>query len=71
MSGLSYVFSGPVARKSLIIAVVVGSILSAVNLGDLLMAGEMNAKMLIKIFMNFVIPFTVASVSAAANRKQQ
>ncbi len=71
MSGLGYVFSGPVARKSLIIAVVVGSILSAVNLGDLLMAGEMNAKMLIKIFMNFVIPFTVASVSAAANRKQQ
>lgn len=67
---LEYVFTGSTLRRSLTIAAVVGCVLSITNQYDVLARGELNARLWVKLFLNFLIPFTVASVSAAANRRR-
>ena len=64
----AYIFSRPVARKNVMLAAVVGSLLSLVNQGDALLRDPFTARIALKLFFNFLIPFTVASVSAALNR---
>ena len=67
-SALGYVFSSSVVKRSLVIAAVVGTLLSATNQGDILLREPFSARVGVKIFLNFLIPFTVASVSALVNR---
>ena len=67
-AALRYVFSGAVFRRSLIIAAVVGCLLSITNQGDVLLREPFGVRIGIKIVLNFLIPFTVASVSALVNR---
>lgn len=68
---LAYIFSRRVVRKSLILAAVVGTLLSLVNQADVLLRDGLTPRTAIKLFMNFLIPFAVASVSAALNRPSQ
>ena len=65
---VGYAFSWPVARKSLTIAAVVGCLLSISNQGDVLLSQPFSARIGIKVFLNFLIPFAVSSVSAVLNR---
>jgi hypothetical protein len=65
---LRYVFSGGVVKRSLMIAVVVGALLSIANQWDVLLRDPIGVRVGVKVFLNFVIPFTVASVSAVLNR---
>jgi uncharacterized membrane protein len=67
---LRYVFSPPVLWRNLFIALIVGTLLSAANQFDVLLREPMTARTGVKIFFNYVIPFTVSSVSAALNRKK-
>jgi hypothetical protein len=52
----------------LTIAVVVGALLSVANQWDVLLRDPIGVGIGIKLFLNFLIPFTVASVSALLNR---
>ena len=65
---LSYAFSPGVAKKSLAIAVIVGTLLSAANQGDMLLRESFTTTIAIKLLLNFLTPFTVSSVSAVLNR---
>ena len=67
-SAIRYLLSGPVLLRNLTIALIVGVVLSAVNQGGVLMNGDFSASVWIKILFNFVVPFTVASVSCVVNR---
>jgi hypothetical protein len=69
-SAIAYVFSPPVFKRSLTIALVVGSILSIANQYDVLARTPMNARLGVKLLFNFLVPFTVASASAVLNRKR-
>jgi len=66
-----YVTTWSVLQRSLIIALVVGCLLSVANQLDVILREPMNARLGIKILMNFIIPFLVSSVSALLNRKGQ
>lgn len=44
------------------VAIVVGSVLSAVNQGDVLLAGAAGLGTWVRIGVNFLVPFCVASV---------
>lgn len=66
---LCYVFNPAVLRRNLLIALVVGTLLSAANQWDVVLREPMSARLGAKLFFNFVIPFAVSSVSAALNRK--
>jgi hypothetical protein len=67
-SSLRYVFSPSVVKRSLIIAIVVGTLLSIANQWDVLLRDPIGVGIGVKVFLNFLIPFTVASVSAVLNR---
>jgi len=68
-SVLPYVFSPPVLKRSLAIALIVGCVLSIANQYDLLLSTPMNPRLGVKIFFNFLVPFGVSSSSAAAHRE--
>lgn len=65
---LHYVTRPRVLRRSGTIALVVGCLLSAINQADTIWAGAFSAVVACKIAGNFLVPFVVASVSAALNR---
>lgn len=48
---------------------VVGTLLSAVNQGDVLLAGDASAATVIKVGVNYVVPFTVASIGFLGARR--
>lgn len=52
--------------RSIVTGVVVGTILSTINQGDVLMAGEMPS--LLKIALNYVVPYCVATYGAVATK---
>ena len=49
-------------------ALILGSVLTVANKFDVILRGSIHASLLVKICLNFVIPFAVSSVSAYANR---
>lgn len=57
-------FAGPMMRRSLAVALVVGTALNAINQGDAIRAGSM--PVLWKIALTYVVPFLVASYGAYA-----
>lgn len=59
---LSACFSGGVARRSAIVACIVGPILTAINQGDALIAGE--ALNWTKVFLTFLVPYIVSTIGA-------
>lgn len=69
-SPIRFVFSRNVLRRNLLIALIVGCILSLANQYDVIGRTAVNARLVLKIFFNFLIPFIVSSASAAVNRGQ-
>jgi hypothetical protein len=67
-SALRFLCRASVVRRNLTIALVVGLILSLVNQLDVILSGDLSGRVLLKIFFNFLVPFTVASVSCVVNR---
>lgn len=53
--------SGLTARSALPIALLVGTVLSAVNNGAALFAGQFSLSVMVKVAVNFAVPFLVAS----------
>ena len=65
-------FAGATVRRSLRIAVVVGSILVTINYGDRILAGTLGSVEWIKIGLTYCVPYcvaTYAAVSALLGRK--
>ena len=61
-----YCVSGGVPRRSLIVAVAVGSILNLINQGDALLGGgDVNVA---KIVLTYIVPYVVATYGAVSYR---
>lgn len=60
------VLRGRTLRTAIPVALVVGTVLSAVNQGHLLLGGDAGAGTWIRIGVNFLVPFCVASVGFLA-----
>jgi hypothetical protein len=54
----------PMVRRALLTALVVGTILTAINQGDLLAAGDFKQEMLWKIPLTFCVPYSVVTFSS-------
>src|SRR5205807_340312 len=67
-AGCVYVFTWPVVRRNLVIACFVGCALTASNQYDVIARVPFTFSLGLKLLFNFLIPFTVSSVSAAVNR---
>lgn len=53
-----------VVRRSLKVSLLVGSILVAINHGDILLSGEAGRELLWKIPMTFCVPYAVSTFAA-------
>lgn len=49
-------------RRTGLIALIVGSWLTAFNQGDMLLAGAWSTKLALKVFLNYLTPFVVANL---------
>jgi hypothetical protein len=53
-------------RRTVTIALIVGTILSIINEGDVLIHGDATAATAVKIGLNFVVPFIVSNLGVLA-----
>ena len=60
----------PMLKKSLAACVVVGTLLTALNQGDILLAGEWNSSLWWKIPLTYTVPFLVATYGAMSNNRK-
>lgn len=68
---LLYAMHPAVLRRSALIALVVGGVLSTVNQGGIILRGPWTASLFAKIVFNCLVPFIVSSISAVANREKR
>jgi hypothetical protein len=54
-------------RRSLIIAIVVGTILTAINQGNVILRGDFPAELVWKIPLTYAVPYCVATTGAILN----
>ena len=57
-------FSAPVVRRALGYAVVVGCVLIAINHGDALLRGELDAARAVKMGLTVLVPYAVSTLSS-------
>ena len=60
----------PMLRRSLIVAIVVGSILTLLNQGDLLITGAWSDSLYWKIPLTYCVPFMVGTYGALSNGRR-
>jgi hypothetical protein len=58
---------GPLMRRSLIVALIVGTILTAINQGNVLLSGEFPPSLYWKIPLTYAVPYCVATTGAILN----
>ncbi len=58
-----------VFKRSVLTALVVGTILTAINQGDVILAGE--APSFLKIGLNYLVPFCVATYGAVSAKRSR
>ena len=56
--------SGPVVRRALKYAVIVGSILIAINHGDALLRGDVGPGRLLRMGLTVMVPYIVSTLSS-------
>ena len=61
----------PVLSRALYMALIVGTILTIINQGDVLIAGEVTPLVVAKILLTYAVPYSVSTFSAlSANRSR-
>jgi hypothetical protein len=63
LEAVALVLRGRTARVAVPVAAVVGTVISMVNQGDVVITGQANAVTWVRIAVNYVVPFIVASVA--------
>lgn len=56
-------------RRTLLVALVVGTLLTVINQGDRILDGDVDAVASLRIAANFVIPFCVSSIGFISARR--
>ena len=65
-AALSTCRSPPNLRKTVRIALVVGCVLTLINQGDVIARGDATSLTVVKICLNFVVPFVVSNLGVLA-----
>ncbi len=60
---------GRTARKAVPVAAIVGTILSAVNLGPIIAAGDATTGTWVIVAVNYLVPYIVASIGYLSGRR--
>ncbi len=68
---LSLATSAPVVRRALRYGVVVGAILIAINHGDTVLRGNIDATTLLKMIVTAFVPYAVSTLSSVSALRDQ
>ena len=68
---LAVAMSGPVVRRGLKFAVIVGTVLVCINHGDAILRGEMTATRWLKAGLTVLVPYCVSVLSSVLAIRQQ
>ncbi len=60
---------GPMVKRSLIVCLVVGTILTLLNQGDVVLLGDWKTSFYWKIPLTYAVPFMVATTGALLNNR--
>ncbi len=60
----------PLIRRSLAASLVIGTIITLLNQGDLILTGQLSAALVWKIPLSYVVPFAVATWGALSNARR-
>jgi hypothetical protein len=63
VEAVALVLRGHTARVAIPVAAVVGTVISVVNQGDVVITGQATAITWVRVVVNYVVPFIVASVA--------
>lgn len=61
---------GPLVRRSLIVALIVGTILTAINQGNIILRGDFPPSLYWKIPLTYMVPYCVATTGAILNARR-
>jgi hypothetical protein len=61
---------GPLVRRSLIVALIVGTVLTAINQGNVILRGDFPPSLYWKIPLTYVVPYCVATTGAIWNARR-
>ncbi|HEY2737489.1 MAG TPA: nitrate/nitrite transporter NrtS [Thermoanaerobaculia bacterium] len=61
---LRIAFSGPVRRRALKVALVVGTVLLAINHGDAILSGNISPVRWLRMILTVVVPYAVSTLSS-------
>ena len=61
---------GPLVRRSLIVALIVGTILTAINQGNIILRGDFPPSLYWKIPLIYIVPYCVATTGAILNSRR-
>lgn len=54
----------PLVRQSLRVALVVGTVLFAINQADVVLSGQVDPRVVVKIALTYLVPYSVSTYSA-------
>jgi hypothetical protein len=57
-------------RRARLTALIVGSVLVAINHGPAILSGGLTGERLFQIFLTYLVPYTVSTVSSVATRRE-
>jgi len=64
-------FHPPIIKRSVRVALLVGTVLTLLNQGDAMLTGELNIALCWKIPLTYCVPFGVATYGALANNRNK
>ncbi len=60
---------GPLMRRSLLVALIVGTILTAINQGNIILRGDFPPSLYWKIPLTYMVPYCVTTTGAILNAR--
>lgn len=54
-------FEPPIVKRSVRVALVVGTLLALINQGDLILSGQLDPRTLFKIGLTYLVPYSVST----------
>ncbi len=68
MSWLAVAMEHKIIKRSLIIAALVGTILTLINHGDTIISGNLETAHIVKIILTYVVPYAVSTYSSVQSK---
>ncbi|NQZ80683.1 MAG: nitrate/nitrite transporter NrtS [Colwellia sp.] len=68
LNWLAVAIERKILRRSLIIAAIVGTILTLINHGDIIISGNIQTTHLVKIVLTYFVPYAVSTYSSVQSK---